>query len=47
MNIYYTPSMIESISTLLRPFIDKDVGERIILYSKAESPELIKKMYSI
>jgi hypothetical protein len=47
MNIYYTPSMMESISTLLKPFIDKDVGERIFLFSKLESPELVKKLYSI
>jgi hypothetical protein len=47
MNIYYTPSMIESIATLLKPFIDKDVGERIMLISKADSPELIKKLYTI
>jgi hypothetical protein len=45
MNIFYTPSMIESISTLLKPFIDKDVGKRIILISKADSPELIKQLY--
>jgi len=47
MNIYYTPSMIESISTLLKPFIDKDVGQRIMLISKADSPEMIKQLYSI
>jgi hypothetical protein len=47
MNIYYTPSMIESIATFLKPFIDKDVGQHITLYSKADSPELIKKLYSI
>jgi hypothetical protein len=46
MNIYYTPSMIEAISTLLKPFIDKDVGKHIVLYSKVDSPEMIKKLYS-
>ena len=44
INIYYTPSMIESISILLKPFIDKDLGERIVLFSKSESPELINHL---
>ena len=47
MNIYYTPSMIESISTLLKQFIDTDVKNRIVLFSKSESPEMMKKLYSI
>jgi len=46
INIYYTPSMIESISTLLKPFIDKELGERIVLFSKADSPEIIQKLYT-
>ena len=41
MHIYYTPSMIENISALLRPFIDSNVNERIILHSKTESSGLI------
>lgn len=45
MNIYYTPIMIDSISTLLRPFIDKSVSERIKFYSKIESPQLLKKLF--
>jgi hypothetical protein len=45
INIYYTPSMMESISTLLKPFIDKELGERIVLFSKPESPERIKQLY--
>jgi len=44
MHIYYTPSMIESISTLFRPFIDPTINERMILHSKSESEELIKKL---
>ena len=32
MNIYYTPSMMESISSLLKPFIDVDVRNRIVLF---------------
>lgn len=44
INLYYTPSMIDSIRTLLRPFIDNDVYEKIVMYSKSESPELLKKL---
>ena len=47
MNIYYTPSMIESISNFLKQFIDTDVRDQIVLFSKSESPEMIKKLYSI
>ena len=46
MNIYYTPSMIDSIATILKHFIDKDVSERITLFSKTESPEILKQLYS-
>jgi hypothetical protein len=45
MNIFYTPSMFESISTLLKPFIDKNVIERIFLFSKTDSHEMLKKLY--
>ena len=44
INLYYTPSMIDSIRALLRPFIVKEVYERIVMYSKSESPELLKKL---
>jgi len=46
MYIYYTPSMMDSISVLLKPFIDKAVAERIVLYSKVKSPEILKKLLS-
>lgn len=46
MHIYNTPSMIESISILLRPFIDSNVNDRIILHSKSESCELIRMLLS-
>lgn len=36
--------MIDSIRALLRPFIDNDVYEKIVMYSKSESPELLKKL---
>jgi hypothetical protein len=46
MHIYYTPSMIESISTLFRPFIDPSINKRMVLHSKNESEELIKTLMS-
>jgi hypothetical protein len=42
MHIYYTPSMMEAISTLFRPFIDPTINERIVLHKKVESDELLK-----
>jgi hypothetical protein len=47
MHIYHTPSMIESISTLFRPFIDPSINERMILHSKAESGELLKILTNV
>ena len=44
MNLYYTPVMIDSIRALLRPFIDNDMYDRIVMYSKSESPEILKKL---
>jgi hypothetical protein len=44
--IYHTPSMMESISTLLKPFIDQSINNKIIYYTKAESDELLKKLFS-
>jgi len=43
--IYHTPSMMESISTLLKPFIDKRITNKVVYYSKADSDELIKKLF--
>jgi hypothetical protein len=45
MYVYYTPSMIENISAFLRPFIDTNVYERIIMYSKTESVERIQTLF--
>jgi hypothetical protein len=44
MYIYYTPSMIDSISILLKPFINSVVRDRIILYNKSESESLWKQL---
>lgn len=45
MYLYYTPSMMESISTLLKPFIDPNVSHSIFMYSKAESPAILKGLF--
>jgi len=46
MYLYYTPSMMESISALLKPFIDPDISQRIVMFSKVESPALFKQLLS-
>lgn len=45
MYIYYCPSMIESISTLLKPFIDPVIISRVTYYSKVESPALLEEIH--
>jgi hypothetical protein len=45
MYVYYTPSMIESISTLLKPFIDASILHRITYYSKGDSKSLLEKLH--
>jgi hypothetical protein len=45
MYLYYTPSMMESISTLLKPFIDPNISHSIFMYSKAESPAILKTLF--
>lgn len=44
--IYHTPSMMDSISTLLRPFIDQTINKKIVYFSKSESDDLIKKLFT-
>ena len=44
MYIYYTPSMMESITMLLKPFIDQSILKKIVFHTKKESPELLKKI---
>lgn len=46
IHIYHTPSMIETISALLKPFVDPNVVQRVVLFSKEESPELIRKLFA-
>lgn len=44
MYIYYTPSMIENISMLLRPFIEPTVHDRIVMFSKEESARRLQEL---
>jgi hypothetical protein len=37
--------MMESISALLKPFIDPDISQRIVMFSKAESPAIFKTLF--
>lgn len=46
INIYYTPLMIEAISSLLKPFVDKEVVKRVVMFSKEESHDLIHKLFN-
>lgn len=46
INIYYTPYMIETISALLKPFVDKNIVNRVVFFSKQESPELLHKLFT-
>lgn len=46
INIYYTPYMIETISALLKPFVDKNIVQRVVFFSKQESPELLHKLFT-
>jgi hypothetical protein len=41
--IYYTPSVVDQIIRILNPFI-VHIKDKIVFYSKAESPEKIKKI---
>lgn len=46
IKIFYTPSMIESITSVLKPFIDKDVLNKMSFVSKAESPQVFKELFT-
>ena len=45
MYLYYTPSMMENISALLKPFIDPLIHQRIVMYSKLESADIFKALF--
>ncbi len=47
MVIYYTPSMMDTITQFLRPFIDKRVAGKVKMYSKDESAVAISENIGI
>ena len=44
--IYYTPSVIETITQLFRPFIDQEIPKKLIFLSKDNSPKLLELLLS-
>ena len=44
MKIYNTPSMMETISKLLKPFLDPLVLQKIKMFSKHETPALLNEL---
>jgi hypothetical protein len=47
MYIYYTPSMMDIISKLLKPFIDPIIISKIIYIQKKESESSLKQLFDI
>ena len=45
MCIYHTPNMVDSISALLLPFIEKNVQDKIVLISKQDSDSKIASLF--
>jgi hypothetical protein len=46
MYLYYTPSVFDSIKTILNPLIHPIVKQKIELYNKTESSALLEKLFS-
>lgn len=46
MYIYHTPSMVDTISALLLPFVEKTVHERIVMVSKKDSDAKLAILFS-
>lgn len=46
LHVYYTPSVIEQILQFLSPFI-QHLREKLIFYSKMESPVKMKELFSV
>jgi len=42
--IYYTPSVFDAISKLLKPFVDASILTKLVLYTKADSPQLLQNL---
>jgi hypothetical protein len=46
MYIYHTPSMVDHISAMLIPFLDKEVQAKLIMLSKTESDARMAELFS-
>lgn len=45
MHLYNVPSIIDSIATILNPFIEPTVKTKIFLHNKVESPSLLAALF--
>jgi hypothetical protein len=45
MYIYHTPSVVDNISVLLLPFVDKTVQKKIVLVPKQESDQKMIELF--
>jgi len=44
--VYYTPSIIENILLVLTPFV-QHIRDKLVLYSKTESPSHLEKLFQV
>ena len=45
MKIYNTPFMMDSISKLIKPFVDIRIYDKVVMYSKEESIPLLQELF--
>jgi hypothetical protein len=43
--VYNSPAVMDPIMTIIKPFIDPSVKDKIVFYSKSESTSLLQKLY--
>ena len=43
--VYNSPTVMDPIMTIIKPFIDPSVKDKIVFYSKSESTSLLQKLY--
>ena len=46
MSVYNNPNVIDTIITILNPFIDSTLKTKISLYNKLESPQRLEKLFT-
>jgi hypothetical protein len=47
IHIYYAPSMIDTLKTMFKSCFDQTLNDKIILYSKTDSPAIIKQLFQM